>query len=201
MSLLPAAFRLVCYQPTRVKMNHSNMNPDGFDDFDNSQDRNRNMTRTLMTLAIVTVCGLATTSNAHAGSCSAQSRFRVTPYLQVDIDWDRGHAPDRVRIPEPPVCELPPEPLRLGFQGRIVCDGMLVEVVSCRSLAEQIGLVDGDIIKAVDGLRIDCDHDWNKAMLRARGVVRMQVIRCDCGRVETIRFDLDRLAGRGRDIY
>ncbi|MCA8988215.1 MAG: hypothetical protein KDA78_11265 [Planctomycetaceae bacterium] len=159
------------------------------------------MTRTLMTLAIVTVCGLTITSNTQAGSCSAQSRFGASPYLQINAGWNQGYVSERVRLPQPPACELQREPLRLGFQGRIICDGMLVEAVSCRSLAEQIGLVNGDVIKGVDGLRIDCEHDWNKAMLRARGVVRMQVIRCDCGRVETIRFDLDRLAGRGRDIY
>jgi S1-C subfamily serine protease len=76
---------------------------------------------------------------------------------------------------------LPGDPIRrpqptLGFYGHIDQGiGMHVERVVYGSLAEQIGLQSGDVILAINGRRITCEHDYILALEQAWGRTTMVV--------------------------
>ena len=143
------------------------------------------MTKTILTLAAI-VSTVLISSAVQAGGCSSGSRISypryVSPAPKVRLIDDHGHCPA-----ERPIGR---EPLRLGFYGELISKGMLVNDIQRRSLADEIGLEEGDIIRAVDGIRIRREIDWDEAMIEARGMLWLQVIRCDCGKIEDLRIEL-----------
>ncbi|WP_237227570.1 PDZ domain-containing protein [Rubinisphaera sp. JC750] len=62
-----------------------------------------------------------------------------------------------------PTCGIP----KLGFYGRITCQGLRVTQVVRGSEAWRIGLEPGDVIVKIDNVRIHDEHDYRFAMRNA----------------------------------
>jgi S1-C subfamily serine protease len=70
---------------------------------------------------------------------------------------------------------LPGASYRLGFDGRFVGYGMLVQRVHWGSMAQSIGLESGDVILAINGQRIFSGQHYLNLLAQSGGYVTLTV--------------------------